>query len=151
MTMNMSALPQDTRVPNPSGIRQSDVAPVTATPDLRPGLHGGDATPWTEVVARYQELMSSRARCHRLSPDEAADVIQQTRTRSSSTPGPRTNQRPFEQPRRSDERNDHDMCTSTLAGGPLHCVRPQGHPGGHEFHSQYASWLDDRHGEGGHG
>lgn len=43
------------------------------------------------------------------------------------------------------------MCTATLAGGPLTCVQPEGHPGGHEYHSQFGSWLNDRHDEGGHG
>lgn len=43
------------------------------------------------------------------------------------------------------------MCTETLAGGPLTCVRPEGHHGGHEFHSGCGSWVDDQHGDGGHG
>lgn len=43
------------------------------------------------------------------------------------------------------------MCDATLAGGPLHCVRPAGHSNGHEFHSRCGSWLDDKHGEAGHG
>ena len=43
------------------------------------------------------------------------------------------------------------MCTANLAGGPLNCVRPQGHSGGHEYHSLHGSGVDDNHGEGGHG
>jgi hypothetical protein len=43
------------------------------------------------------------------------------------------------------------MCSATLADGPLSCVRPDGHVGGHEFHSEHGSWIDDGHGEGGHG
>jgi hypothetical protein len=43
------------------------------------------------------------------------------------------------------------MCTANLAGGPLSCVRPEGHFGGHEFHSSFGSWVNDHHGEGGHG
>lgn len=43
------------------------------------------------------------------------------------------------------------MCTKTLAGGPLGCVRPQGHGGGHVYHSQSGSWVDDKHGAGSHG
>ena len=43
------------------------------------------------------------------------------------------------------------MCTATLGGGPLSCVRPEGHSGGHEYHSQSGSWVDDHHNEGGHG
>ena len=70
----MPALPQGTRVP---GLPQSDVAEAT-TPDVRTALAAGDATTWAEVVARYQGLISSRARRHRLSPDQAADVSQQT-------------------------------------------------------------------------
>ena len=44
-----------------------------------------------------------------------------------------------------------DMCTATLAGGPLTCVRPEGHQHGHEFHSLDGSWVNDHHLEGGHG
>ena len=43
------------------------------------------------------------------------------------------------------------MCTATLAGGPLTCVRPDGHLHGHEFHSLHGSWVNDHHVEGGHG
>ncbi len=43
------------------------------------------------------------------------------------------------------------MCTATLANGPLTCVRPAGHHGGHEYHSHHGSWVDDGHKEGGHG
>lgn len=43
------------------------------------------------------------------------------------------------------------MCEAKLAGGPLTCVRREGHTGGHEFHSFYGSWVDDHHPEGGHG
>jgi hypothetical protein len=43
------------------------------------------------------------------------------------------------------------MCTATLSGGPLSCVRPEGHSGGHEFHSQHGSWVNDSHGDCGHG
>jgi len=43
------------------------------------------------------------------------------------------------------------MCTATLAGGPLTCVRPDGHAHGHEFHSLHGSWINDHHTEGGHG
>ena len=43
------------------------------------------------------------------------------------------------------------MCTHTLYGGPLTCVRPEGHQGGHEFHSLHGSWLDDSHEDRGHG
>ena len=43
------------------------------------------------------------------------------------------------------------MCTATLAGGPLTCVRPEGHDHGHEFQSLQGSWLNDRHGDGAHG
>jgi hypothetical protein len=43
------------------------------------------------------------------------------------------------------------MCEMTLADGPLHCVRPDGHAGGHVFHSLYGTWVDDKHVEGGHG
>jgi RNA polymerase sigma factor (sigma-70 family) len=55
------------------------------------------------------------------------------------------------EPPRLLEQVDHDRCDAFLAGGPLECVRPQGHPGGHAFHSGRGSWVDDRHGEGGHG
>lgn len=51
----------------------------------------------------------------------------------------------------SAERSVIQMCAATLAGGPLSCVRPEGHPGGHEFHSLHGSWVDDKHCEGGHG
>ena len=44
-----------------------------------------------------------------------------------------------------------EMCSTTLADGPLSCVRPEGHSGGHEFHAESGSWIDDVHGEGGHG
>jgi hypothetical protein len=43
------------------------------------------------------------------------------------------------------------MCDITLADGPLHCVRPDGHSGAHVFQSSYGSWVDDKHAEGGHG
>jgi hypothetical protein len=43
------------------------------------------------------------------------------------------------------------MCTANLAGGPLSCVRPEGHLGGHEYHSLHGSWLNDSHADGGHG
>jgi hypothetical protein len=43
------------------------------------------------------------------------------------------------------------MCNATLAGGPLSCVRPDHHDGGHAYQSQSGSWVDDGHGEGGHG
>ena len=43
------------------------------------------------------------------------------------------------------------MCSTTLGDGPLTCVLPEGHSGGHEFHAQDGSWIDDGHGEGGHG
>jgi hypothetical protein len=43
------------------------------------------------------------------------------------------------------------MCTATLAGGPLSCVRPQGHSDGHAYHSAHGSWLEDRHGHDSHG
>lgn len=43
------------------------------------------------------------------------------------------------------------MCDTHLGRGPLTCVRPRGHTGGHEFHSLHGSWVDDRHAEGGHG
>ena len=38
------------------------------------------------------------------------------------------------------------MCHATLAGGPLGCVRPQGHDGGHVYHSADGSWVGSRHG-----
>lgn len=38
------------------------------------------------------------------------------------------------------------MCHATLAGGPLSCVRPQDHVGGHVYHSGHGSWVGDRHG-----
>ena len=43
------------------------------------------------------------------------------------------------------------MCGATLAGGPLGCVRPEGHSHGHAYQSGLGSWLDDRHGDSGHG
>jgi len=43
------------------------------------------------------------------------------------------------------------MCTATLAGGPLTCVRPDGHLHGNEFHVLSGSWVNDHHLEGGHG
>jgi len=43
------------------------------------------------------------------------------------------------------------MCAVALSQGPLICVRPDGHAGGHEFHTQHGSWVDDTHAEGGHG
>jgi hypothetical protein len=43
------------------------------------------------------------------------------------------------------------MCTENLAGGPLSCVRPEGHSGGHMYHSLHGSWLNDSHADGGHG
>lgn len=43
------------------------------------------------------------------------------------------------------------MCEARLAGGPLNCVRPEGHTGGHEYHSRDGSWVNDNHREGGHG
>ena len=42
------------------------------------------------------------------------------------------------------------MCTATLSGGPLSCVRPRP-SGGHEFHSLHGSWVNDSHGDCGHG
>jgi hypothetical protein len=43
------------------------------------------------------------------------------------------------------------MCNATLAGGPLGCVRPEGHIDGHEYHATSGSWLEDRHGDATHG
>ena len=43
------------------------------------------------------------------------------------------------------------MCTATLADGPLTCVRPEGHSGGHVYHSAVGSWVPDRQGQASHG
>jgi hypothetical protein len=43
------------------------------------------------------------------------------------------------------------VCDAILGGGPLQCVRPEGHSGDHEYHSHAGSWVDDKHGDGGHG
>jgi hypothetical protein len=43
------------------------------------------------------------------------------------------------------------VCGAILGDGPLQCVRPEGHSGGHEYHSHDGSWVDDKHEEGGHG
>jgi hypothetical protein len=48
-------------------------------------------------------------------------------------------------------RRPTEMCSATLADGPLSCVRPDGHLDGHEFHSQHGSWVDDTRPDGGHG
>jgi hypothetical protein len=37
------------------------------------------------------------------------------------------------------------MCDSHLNDGPLACVRPSGHHGGHVYHSDHGSWVADRH------
>lgn len=37
------------------------------------------------------------------------------------------------------------MCEEHLFGGPLTCVLPQGHDGGHVYHSDHGSWVGDRH------
>jgi RNA polymerase sigma factor (sigma-70 family) len=59
------------------GLPESPAGATTA-PDLRAALAGADPTTWAAVTAQYQTLISSRARRHRLTPDEAADVAQQT-------------------------------------------------------------------------
>jgi hypothetical protein len=43
------------------------------------------------------------------------------------------------------------MCEANLSGGPLSCVLPEGHASGHEYHSSSGSWVNDHHGDGGHG
>jgi hypothetical protein len=43
------------------------------------------------------------------------------------------------------------MCAATLFDGPLTCVRPESHDGGHEYHSRDGSWVNDTHSDGGHG
>lgn len=53
-------------------------AGTTTAPDLRAALAGADPTTWAAVITQYQTLIASRARRHRLTPDEAADVAQQT-------------------------------------------------------------------------
>ena len=40
------------------------------------------------------------------------------------------------------------MCESHLNDGPLTCVRPAGHQGGHVYHCDHGSWVPDRHGNG---
>src|SRR3954447_5751527 len=46
--------------------------------DPCPALTAADATVWAEVIEQYQPLIASRARRHRLCPEEPADVSQQT-------------------------------------------------------------------------
>lgn len=52
--------------------RQDDVGPLLAAAAL------GDSTAWDTLVARFTGLLWATARAHRLSPADAADVVQTT-------------------------------------------------------------------------
>ena len=51
----------------------------------------------------------------------------------------------FLNPRSASREEVVRMCTANLAGGPLTCVRPAGHHGGHVYHCHHGSWVADRH------
>jgi RNA polymerase sigma factor (sigma-70 family) len=77
MTTTAQPIPEDDGVPGAPNLRQTDPGTVT-TPDPRSALAAGDAVAWSEVVARYRPLISSRASRYRLSDAEAADMAQHT-------------------------------------------------------------------------